>query len=418
MQSVLEHDEQAGSGRAVAKVCVTGIGAVTPLGTNASVSHERWAAGVCAIDEDGFARCKEFSPEERLTRKQMRRLDRFAQIALYAAEEAMEQAGWLHELPSDPRRIGCVLGTGGGPMTSMLALYETFYGDAQQHVPPLAPIMAMANGSCAAITLRHHLQGESFAIVAACSAGSQAIGAGMRMLQLGQLDAVIAGGSDCCVNEWSHAAFTIAGALSRSGVARPFDRRRDGFVLGEGGGVLTLERRDVAERRGATILADLLGYGASTDAFHVTKPDPDGAGPARAIESALEDAGLQADDVDWVNAHATGTRLNDPSETLALKTALGDHAYRIPISAPKAAIGHLIGGAGAVESVATISAMRARVAPPTLNLTDPDDDLDLDYVPLKAVSLPSRQEKQRLVGMNNSFAFGGHNAILIFGTDV
>jgi 3-oxoacyl-[acyl-carrier-protein] synthase II len=181
--------------------------------------------------------------------------------------------------------------------------------------------------------------------------------------------------------------------------------------------VLTFERREVAERRGAVVLADLIGYGASTDAFHVTKPDPTGVGPARAIESALRDAGLRPDEIDYVNAHATGTRLNDPSETRALKEALGPHAYEVPISAPKAAIGHLIGGAGAVEAVATISAMRARLAPPTLNLTDPDEGLDLDYVPLKAEALPTRQEKERLIGMNNSFAFGGHNAILIFATD-
>ncbi|MGN6664396.1 MAG: beta-ketoacyl-[acyl-carrier-protein] synthase family protein [Solirubrobacterales bacterium] len=401
-------------GRSRPGICVTGMGAVTPLGNDAVVSHERWTAGECAI-ENGFGRCHEFVPQERLSRKQVRRLDRFAQIALCAAQEAMEQAGWAHELPSDPRRIGCVLGTGGGPMTSMLEMYEVFYGKAQGHIPPVAPIMAMANGACAAITLGHGLKGESFAIVAACSAGSQAIGAAMRMLQLGQLDAVIAGGSDCCTNDWSYKAFTATGALSPSGVVRPFDRNRDGFVLGEGGAVLVLERRDVAERRGAPILAEVLGYGASTDAFHVTKPDPDG--PARAIESALGDAGLRAEDIDWVNAHATGTRLNDPCETLALKTALGERAYEIPISAPKAAMGHLIGGAGAVESVATISAMRARVAPPTLHLTEPDDDLDLDYVPLRAAPLPSRQEKERIVAMNNSFAFGGHNAILIFASD-
>ncbi len=416
MPRATDRDEQPRPKRVRAEVCVTGIGAVTPHGTSARVSHDRWAAAECAI-EDGFGLCKDFVAEERLTRKQVRRLDRFAQIALYAAEEAMEQAGWLDELPSDPRRIGCVLGTGGGPLTSLLDMYEVFYGNSTRHIPPVAPIMAMANGSCAAITLRHHLQGESYAIVAACAAGSQAIGAAMRMLQLGQLDAVVTGGSDCCANDWSHKAFTVAGALSPTGLARPFDRQRDGFVLGEGGGVLTLELREVAERRGATILADLLGYGASTDAFHVTKPDPEGHGPARAIANALEDAGLQANDIDWVNAHGTGTRLNDPSETLALKTALGQRAYEIPISAPKSAIGHLIGGAGAVESVATISAMRARIAPPTLHLTDPDDELDLNYVPLRAAALPSRQEKHRLVGMNNSFAFGGHNAILIFATD-
>jgi len=409
-----ERGEPAGRGREVAEVCVTGIGAVTPLGNDAVVSHERWAAGEGAI-EGGFGRCKDFAPQERLTRKQMRRLDRFAQFALYAADEAMEQAGWFDELPSDPRRIGCVVGTGGGAMTAMLEMYEVFYGKAQGHIPPIASVMAMANSACAAITLEHHLKGESYAIVAACSAGSQAIGAAVRMLQLGQLDAVVAGGADCCVNDWSYKAFSVTGALSPSGVVRPFDRNRDGFVLGEGGAVMTLERREVAEERGATILADLLGYGASTDAHHITKPDPDG--PIRAIENALADAGVEPKEIDWVNAHGTGTRLNDPCETLALKETLGDRAYEIPISAPKAAIGHLVGGAGAAESVATISGLRARVAPPTLHLNDPDDELDLDYVPLEAEALPSQEEKPRLVAMNNSFGFGGHNAILIFATD-
>jgi 3-oxoacyl-[acyl-carrier-protein] synthase II len=415
MQLAPKRGQEGGRWREVAEVCVTGIGAVTPLGNDAVVSHERWAAGEGAV-EDGLGRCKDFAPQERLTRKQIRRFDRFAQMARCAADEAMEQAGWSHELPSDPRRIGCVIGTGGGAMTAMLELYEVFYGKAKGgHIPPITAITVMANSACAAITIDYDLKGESYAIVAACSAGTQAIGAAVRMLQLGQLDAVVAGGADCCVNDWSYKAFLATGALSPTGVARPFDRNRDGFVLGEGGGVLTLERRDVAERRGATILADLLGYGASTDAFHVTKPDPDG--PARAIENALADAGLKAEDIDWVNAHGTGTRLNDPCETSALKKTLGHRAYEIPISAPKAAIGHLIGGAGAAESVSTISAMRARVAPPTLYLTDPDDELDLDYVPLKARSLPSREEKKRIVAMNNSFGFGGHNAILIFATD-
>jgi 3-oxoacyl-[acyl-carrier-protein] synthase II len=416
MRPTKEFNQQDHPGRARPQVCVTGMGAVTPLGNDATASSDRLAAGVCAV-EDGFGRCKEFAAEERLTRKEIRRLDRFAQLALCAAEEAMEQAGWLHELPGDPRRIGCVVGTGSGATKTLMTMHEIIYGESNAYVPPIAAIMAMANSACAAIALRHHLKGESFAVVAACSAGSQAIGTGLRMLQVGQLDAVVAGGSDACANDWSYRTFGAAGVLSADGVLRPFDRKRDGFVLGEGGGVLVLERRDVAERRGATVLADLLGYGASTDTFHITEPNPEGLGPAQAIENALEDAGLQPDDVDWVNAHGTGTRLNDPSETLALKAALGERAYQIPISAPKAAIGHLVGGAGAVESVATINAMRARVAPPTLNLTEPDDGLDLDYVPLKAAALPSRQEKQRLVAMNNSFAFGGHNAILIFGTD-
>lgn len=398
-------------------ICITGVGAVTPLGASVARTHDRWTAGECGV-EDGLGHCSDFSPAERLSRKQIRRFDRFAQFALYAAGEAVEQAGWLHELPADRRRIGCVIGTGTGGLSTMLDMYEVFYGKNQSHIPPAVPITAMANGACAAVTHQYGLQGESFAVVSGCSSGAQAIGAAMRMLRLGVLDAVIAGGSDSATNDWSFRAYTAGGALSPTGIARPFARDRDGYVLGEGAGVVVLERADTAKRRGAEILAEALGYGATSDAFHVTKPDPSGEQQARAIENALADSGLQADDVDWVNAHGTGTRLNDPAETAALKKALGAHAYEVPISAPKSAIGHLIGGAGAAESVATISALRARVAPPTLHLQHPDDELDLDYVPLHAKPLPPASEKQRLVAINNSFGFGGHNAILVFASHV
>jgi 3-oxoacyl-[acyl-carrier-protein] synthase II len=416
MDELLETQRGYGENGDAARIYVTGLGAVTPLGTSAPRTHERWAAGECGVIE-GIGRCSDFEPAERLSRKQIRRFDRFAQFALYAAGEAADQAGWSNELPADRSRIGCVIGTGTGGMTTMLNMYEVFYGKAQHHVPPALPVMAMANGACAAVTLHYKLQGESFAVVSGCSSGAQSIGAAMRMLRIGILDAAIVGGSDTAANDWSVKAYGASGALSPAGIARPFDRDRDGYVLGEGAGVLILERADIAKRRGAKILAEAVGYGASTDAFHVTNPDPEGEGQATAIKNALIDSGLQAEQIDWVNAHGTGTRLNDPAETLALKKALGTRAYEIPISAPKSAFGHLIGAAGAVEAVATISALRARVAPPTLHLEHPDDELDLDYVPLRAKPLPPASEKQRLTAITNSFGLGGHNAILVFSSD-
>jgi len=397
------------------RICVTGIGAVTPLGVGAQSFHDRWAAGRCA-GENGVARCTEFVPEQIFTRKQLRRLDRFAQLALCSTNEALAQAGWIEEQPVPSHRIGCVIGTGGGAMTSLEEIYDLYRGPSR-YLPPIAPTMTMANAACAAITLAHRLRGESYGIVAACAAGAQAIGAAMRLLANGELDAVIAGGSEATTTDWAYQSFLDTGALSPTGVARPFDRNRDGFVLGEGAGVLVLERGVVAERRGATVLAEALGFGASSDAFHITAPDPKGDGAARAIENALAAAGITAAAIDYVNAHGTGTRLNDPIETMALKRALGTRAYDIPISAPKSVIGHLVGGAGAVEAVATITALRQRVAPPTMNLEEPDDGLDLDYVPLKARPLPSIGERPRLTAISNSFAFGGHNAVLVFAHD-
>ncbi len=397
-------------------ICITGVGAITPLGNGAQTLHDRWTAGDY-VSDDGRALCGDFSPEAVLTRRELRILDRFAQMALCAAEEAITQAGWGRGLPTDPERIGCVIGTGGGPVTVMEDLYRMVLAEREQFTTPLAPVMIMANVAPAAIAMHYGLKGESHGIAAACSSGSQAIATAAHMLEHGQLDAVLAGGADACATDWFHGNLKISGALTRSGVARPFDRRRDGMVLGEGGAVLVLERGDVAERRGAQILARLLGVGASMDAFHWVRPDPQGEGPARAIENALADARLAPQDVDYVNAHGTGTKLNDLSETLALKLALGEHAYRVPISAPKSSIGHLIGAAGAVEAVATVMALRERVAPATLHLEEPDEELDLDYVPQNARALPGAGQRKRLVAISNSFAFGGHNVVLVLASD-
>jgi 3-oxoacyl-[acyl-carrier-protein] synthase II len=267
----------------------------------------------------------------------------------------------------------------------------------------------MSNAGSAALSLRHDLRGPVFSVVSACAAGSHAIGTALRMIQHGEADAVVTGASEAPLTPLSRAAFARMNAISPSGVSRPFDARRDGFVMGEGAGVLVLEAGDAARARGARILGTMRGYGASGDAHHITAPHKDGRGGARAMSVAISDAGLTAQDVDYVNAHGTSTQLNDRAETLALKLALGERASQIPISSTKSAIGHLLGAAGAVEAVATLLALRDRIAPPTIGWEEPDEDMDLDYVPGSA--RPLELDDDRLpIALSNSFGFGGHNA--------
>jgi 3-oxoacyl-[acyl-carrier-protein] synthase II len=269
----------------------------------------------------------------------------------------------------------------------------------------------MGNAGAAAVSMRHGLKGPSYGVVSACAAGTHAIGSAMRAIQYGDATAVVAGGTEAALTPLSRAAFAAVDALSPSGISRPFDVRRDGFVMGEGAGVLVLENGEAARARGARIIAIARGYGATSDAFHITAPPAGGEGAAAAISRALEDAELTPDDLVYVNAHGTSTPINDRAETAALKTALGERAKTIPISSTKSAIGHLLGAAGAVEAVATILALRARLLPPTLGLEVPDPELDLDYIPHVARAL-DLDEGRRAVAISNSFGFGGHNAVL------
>jgi 3-oxoacyl-[acyl-carrier-protein] synthase II len=255
--------------------------------------------------------------------------------------------------------------------------------------------------------MRHGLRGQSFATLSACAAGAHAIGTAARMIQTGDADAVVTGGSEAALTPLATAAFAALDALSDKGISRPFDAQRDGFVMGEGAAVLVLEDGDRARERGATILARLAGYGASSDAYHLTAPEKDGGGAIEAMKAALHDAGYGPQDVVYVNAHGTSTPLNDRAETIAIKKVLGDG---VPVSSLKSAIGHLLGAAGAVEAVATILAMRDRVAPPTLNYETPDEGLDLDYVPNEARTLDINGKPA--VALSNAFGFGGHNAVL------
>jgi len=390
------------------RVAITGIGAVTPLGVGATPLHQRWSAGESGI-ADGLGRCSEFEPTDHMTRRQARRSDRFTQLALVAAADAIAEAG-LGEVPYDRAEVGCVIGTGIGGLATIESEHETLRERGQGAVSPLCVPQMMANAAAGALAIDYDLRGQCFGTVSACAAGAQALGAAARMVEHGDAIACVAGGSEAAITPLAIAAFAEMGATSESGVSRPFDRRRDGFVMGEGAGVMVLEDAEVAEARGAEILGYLAGFGSTADAHHLTAPEPSGEGAARAIAKALADAQVEPGDLAYVNAHGTSTPLNDRSETEALKTALGDHAARVPTSSTKSSIGHLLGAAGAVEAVATLQALRARTAPPTLNLEEADEGLDLDYVPGEAKALPANGHPP--VGISNSFGFGGHNVVL------
>ena len=398
-----------------ARVVITGIGAVTPLGVGARTLHARWAQGQCGI-EDGFGRCRDFDPTEVMSQKEVRRSDRFTQFAIAAGAEAIADAGWTQELPYDAGQIGCVIGTGIGGLGTMEAGTEVLHEQGASRVPPLAIPLMMTNAAAGVLAMRHGLRGQTFSVGSACAAGSHAIGVATRMIQAGDATAVVAGGAEAALTPLAVAAFAAMDATSSEGISRPFDVRRDGFVMGEGAGVLVLEEAEAARARGAAILGEILGYAATSDAHHLTAPEPSGRGAADALRRALLDAGVDATEIDYVNAHGTSTPLNDRVETLAIKAALGEAAATIPVSSTKSAIGHLLGAAGAVEAIATVLALSARTAPPTLGYEFAEEGMDLDYVP--RVSRPLRPGTDaagpaRAVGLSNSFGFGGHNASLV-----
>jgi len=410
---------------------------VTPLGVGAPALIDRWTAGECGI-EDGFGRCDAFDPAERLTRKETKRADRFTQLAQVAAIEALEQAGW-EDGAVEPERTGCIIGTGIGGIGTIESQHDVLRDQGAKKISALAIPMLMANAACGSVAMRHNLKGQCYGTVSACAAGAHAIGAGMRMVQYGDADACVVGGSESALTPLTEAAFAVMAALSPTGISRPFDARRDGFVMGEGAGMLVLEAEEVALARGAVPLGFLTGYGATADAHHLTAPEPSGEGASRAIRAALSDAGIEPEEVAYVNAHGTSTPMNDRAETEAIKAALGDHAADVPVSSTKSTIGHLLGAAGAVEAVATLLALRAGVAPPTIGWEEAEEGMDLDYVPGKSKPIAARTGDRELagvgsasgpavangasgslpedgsgrrIGISNSFGFGGHNAVI------
>jgi 3-oxoacyl-[acyl-carrier-protein] synthase II len=395
---------------AVDDVAITGVGAVTPLGVGAGTLLTRWLGGESAF-VDGLAPCRDFDPGDFMSKKEVRRTDRFTHLGLAAASEAMHDAGWEPTPPYEPYRVACVIGSGIGGIGTLEEQHDSYREHGAAAVSPLVVPRIMGNAAAAAIAMRWGLHGPSASVATACASGADAIAVGARFIRTGEADAAAVGGAESAVSPFIQAAFGSLGATSRSGVCRPFDARRDGFVLGEAAGVLLLENAEMARDRGARILGRLRGVGTSSDAYHLTAPDPSAAAATQAVATALADASIIPEDVDYVNAHGTGTPLNDRAETDALKAALGSCAQRVPVSSTKSAVGHSLGASGAVEAVATLLALRARVAPPTLGYEVPDEGLDLDYASDAPHPLPNGGAP--LIGLSNSFGFGGHNIVLV-----
>ena len=333
-----------------------------------------------------------------------RRTDRYAQFAVAAADQAAAEASLS---ACDPDRVAVVIGTGIGGLITLQENCESFLARGERGVSPNFVPMMMPNAAAGAVAIRHGLHGPGFSIASACATGAHAIGEGMRMIERGAADVVVAGGTEAALTSLCIAAFRRMGALSSSGVSRPFDARRDGFVMGEGAGVLVIEREENAAARGATVYGRIVGYGASSDAFDMVQPDEDGAGALIAMRAALTDAGASPGEVGFISAHGTGTPINDRVESLAIRTLFGDDAP--PISSTKSAIGHLLGAAGSTEALVCIEALRRRLLPPTINYEVADPDCDLDYL-----VEGSREAPGVKLALSNSFGFGGQNACLAF----
>jgi 3-oxoacyl-[acyl-carrier-protein] synthase II len=390
------------------RVVITGTGAITSLGIGSATLTERWIAGESGI-EDGLSRCRDFDPADFMSKKETRRTDRFAQLAIAAAAEALGEAGWGEETPYPPEQVGCIVGT---TMAGLATVEEQIRELAGTNmVSALTTPMTMANSAAGCLAVRHHWLGPSFSVSSACATGGQAIGTALRAIQAGDADAIVTGATEATITDFGIASFEAMEALSPTGRSLPFDARRDGFVVGEGAAVMLLEAAEEAEARGAEILGEVLGFGSTGDGHHITAPDPEARGAARAIERAMADAGVEPGDIDYVNAHGTGTRLNDRAETIALHRALGSRAEEVPVSSTKSVIGHTLSAAGLVEAVATLHSLRRRTIPPTLGYEEPEEGLDLDYVPVSR-PLVDADDDRPPVALCNSFGFGGHNVVV------
>jgi 3-oxoacyl-[acyl-carrier-protein] synthase II len=404
------------------RVVITGLGAVTPLGSDVESTWTRLVAGesgagpITQFDASGYpvqfaCEVKEFDPGRWIDRKQARRMDRFAQLIVAAARQAEEDSGL--EIAKEPERIGASIATGIGGIKSFQDCFETLRDRGPDRVNPFAIPSIIPNMGAGWVSMELGTQGPLNSECTACAASNMAIGDGIDQIRLGRADVMFCGGTEAAINEVGIAGFGAMRALSRRNgeperASRPFDAERDGFVMGEAGAVLVLEALDHAEARGAKIYAELAGYGLSSDASHITEPDPSGKNPARALRMAMADAGVKPEDVDYINAHATSTPLGDASETRVIKLAMGeDVARRIPVSGTKGATGHCLGGSGAVEAIFTTLAVVHGKLPPTINYEVPDPDCDLDYVPNEA------RDADVKIAVSNSFGFGGHNASIV-----
>ncbi|HKE78325.1 MAG TPA: beta-ketoacyl-[acyl-carrier-protein] synthase family protein [Solirubrobacteraceae bacterium] len=385
-------------------VVVTGRGIVSSIGENPDAFFEALLAKRSGI-ADGMGACVDFDPESTMSPKEARRADRYTQLAVVAAEQAAEEAGVPDGI--DPQRLGVLVGTGVGGLVTLQAECQAWLEGGDRAVSPHFVPMMMPNAAAGTIAMRIGAQGPGFSVSSACATGGHAIGEATRMIDRGEVDAVIAGGTEAALTGLCIAAFRRMGALSREGVSRPFDAGRDGFVMGEGAAVLVLEREDHARARGARILARIAGYGASNDAFHITQPHETGRGAIQAMYATLSDADVAPGDVGYINAHGTSTPFNDKIETVAIKQVFNGSASPPPVSSTKSHIGHLLGAAGAVEALVCVEAVRRGVLPPTINYEQPDPECDLDYVPEGPREAPGLE-----LALSNSFGFGGQNACL------
>ena len=405
------------------RVVITGFGLTTPLGVGCDDVWRRILNGESGIgpitrfdasahDTRIAGEVKNFSPEEYVSVREVRRMDLFILYALAATRVAMETAG-LDMAKEDPERVGVIVGTGLGGLPTLEKYHSILLEKGPGRISPFFIPMLIANEAPGNIAIQYGIKGPNLSIVTACATGAHSIGDAFRVIQYGDADVMVAGGTGANLTPLSVGGFNALKALSTRNDApekasRPFDKERDGFVIGEGAGIVILEELEHARMRRATIYAEVAGYGYNGDAYHITAPCPDGDGSMRCIRMALKDAGISPDEVDYINAHGTSTDLNDSSETLAIKGVFGERAYKIPVSSTKSMTGHLLGAAGAVEAIFITLAIRDQVCPPTINYEYPDPECDLDYVPNTA------REHAINVAVSNSFGFGGTNAVLVF----
>ncbi|NJO43775.1 MAG: beta-ketoacyl-ACP synthase II [Cyanobacteria bacterium CRU_2_1] len=411
------------SGFELKRVVVTGLGAITPIGNTLAdywdgLLSGRNGIGTITLFDASRHDCriagevKGFDPQVYMDRKEAKRMDRFAQFAVAASKQALANAEFvINDLNAE--QVGVMIGTGIGGLKVMEDQQEVYLTRGPDRCSPFMVPMMIANMAAGLTAIQVGAKGPNACTVTACAAGSNAIGDAFRIIQRGYAQAMICGGAEAAVTPLSFAGFAACKALSTRNddpahACRPFDRDRDGFVMGEGAGILILEELDHALSRGAKIYAEVVGYGMTCDAYHITSPVPGGEGAARAMQLAMKDAGLTPDQIGYVNAHGTSTPANDSTETTAIKTALGEYAYRVPISSTKSMTGHLLGGSGGIEGVAAVMAIANDRIPPTINLENPDPACDLDYVP--------NQGRSHTVNaaLSNSFGFGGHNVTLVF----
>jgi 3-oxoacyl-[acyl-carrier-protein] synthase II len=404
------------------RVVVTGVGLVTPLGVGIDNVWQRILNGESGIvpntrfdvarHETKFAgQVRDFKPEEYISQKEIKRMDLFIQYALGATKIAMEDSG-LDMSKEDAERVGVVVGTGLGGLPTLEKYHSILLERGPSRISPFFIPMLIANEAPGHIAIQHGIKGPNLCIVTACATGAHSIGESFRIIQYGDADVMVAGGTEANLTPLTVGGFNAMKALSTRNDApekasRPFEKDRDGFVIAEGSGIIILEELEHAQKRGAKIYGEMVGYGYNGDAYHITAPAPDGEGFIRCIKLALKDAAMVPEDVDYINAHGTSTELNDYTETLAIKEVFGERAYKLPVSSTKSMTGHLLGAAGAVEAIFAVLSIRDQVCPPTINYETPDPNCDLDYVP------NTKRSHTINVTMSNSFGFGGTNSVLI-----